>query len=770
MGTCLDRPLGEIDVAGTLSRLLAIAARHGLVLPATLVALFKQIMYLEGVCRTVDPEFDLLGDGAAVVDGSRAEGTSTCVATPVWGSASACCRARSGGRRRFSRRSGQPVGGQVMAVRRLSGTRWRCSLPWFTAQFATRQEALETEPGERTWRKCPATTRWIRHPSRNRHRRNGHRLPRLPALDGSGRSDQSLATSLLSNPEFRQRFRAEAHLMTRFDSENLVNIYDYLEQDGGASYLVMQHVPGVSLRELIRSSGRLGPEQALEVLAGALSGLAAAHRLGVVHGDLKPENVIVTAEGTSKLIDFGQASPSGSRPSGGSPAYASPEAVRDEAVDARSDIYCAGLILYELLAGTPPFSGSAAEVLAAHQAETPTRLRDVPEGVANLVSAVAFEASRGPPGDSRGLPRRAGGCRHRFVRPALAGASLGRCLGGGTARLRGGHSDGRTRGGVCACHHHPVGMSGGVHGAPSGAHALRLSGGRSVFRWVRSARSVAAHHPIVSSVAAAAVITGAVVAATGATAPLASSWHLASASLAPGAVSCADATHCVALDGQNVIVIGADSKVQIAGLPAASGAVAGISCPSELRCWAVGSTTAGSGTILASSDGGLEWALEPVPSGVGALTAVGCAPHTTDCSALAGTTIIATADGGRWHLSPAPSNVGNYSHISCATTPDCVAAAGGSLVTTSDAGRTWLVVKQSWPELFGVSSLDCVSASVCWLTGNYQSSLMSVAGLVAVSADGGAVWETRALPAKPQLYGVDAISCVSRRGASPSAR
>ena len=196
-------------------------------------------------------------------------------------------------------------------------------------------------------------------------------------------------------------------------------------------------------------------------------------------------------------------------------------------------------------------------------------------------------------------------------------------------------------------------------------------------------------------------------------------------------------------------------------MPTAAGTVAAVSCPSDVRCWAVGSTSAGSGTIAASRDGGLEWAMESVPSGVGALTAVTCAPSTTDCRALAGTAILATADGVHWHVTPAPSNLGNYGQISCATATACAAAAGGSIVTTSDAGRTWLLSKQSWPILFSVSSLDCVKAAVCWLAGNYQSSLMSVAGLVAVSSDGGASWDRRALPASPPLYGVNAISCVS---------
>ena len=271
--------------------------------------------------------------------------------------------------------------------------------------------------------------------------------------------------------------------MTRFDNENLVNIYDYVEHDSGASYLVMQYVEGVSLRELIRSSGRLSPEQALTVLAGALSGLAAAHRLGVVHGDLKPENIIVTSAGASKLIDFGQASPSGSRPSGGSPAYASPEAVRDEPVDSRSDIYCAGLILYELLAGTPPFSGSEAEVLTAHRAETPARLRDVPTGVANLVARSLSKRPEDRPGTAEDFLAELEAAASDSYGPqwrvrASVGALAGGLLGAGAAAGAGAH-------GVAASGAAPSALSSGTHQTLSGAHALRLPAGRRLWRAAR---------------------------------------------------------------------------------------------------------------------------------------------------------------------------------------------------------------------------------------------------------------------------------------------
>ena len=133
IATCLDRPLGEIDVPDTLRSILALAVRHSLVLPEALVGLFKQIMYLDGVCRTLDPEFDLLGDGAAIIDRARARSqwfAGAFMARLLDGSAGGC---------------------GVIAGRQLSRTQWGCSLPWFAAQ----EHARNAEPGGRIWRQCP---------------------------------------------------------------------------------------------------------------------------------------------------------------------------------------------------------------------------------------------------------------------------------------------------------------------------------------------------------------------------------------------------------------------------------------------------------------------------------------------------------------------------------------------------------------------------------------------------------------------------------------
>lgn len=182
-----------------------------------------------------------------------------------------------------------------------------------------------------------------------------------------------LAARLYDDQRFRDRFAKEAQTMAELNSPHCVAVYDYIDT-GTTAFVVMERVEGASLRHVMNRAGRLTPEQALGVLDGALRGLSDAHQAGLVHGDIKPENILVDQDGLSKLADFGLSRQSGQASSAGTLAYMSPEQIRSEQVDHRSDIYAAGVLLYELLGRRTPFTGqSSAEVVAnvLHQPAPP---------------------------------------------------------------------------------------------------------------------------------------------------------------------------------------------------------------------------------------------------------------------------------------------------------------------------------------------------------------------------------------------------------------
>ncbi len=168
------------------------------------------------------------------------------------------------------------------------------------------------------------------------------------------------------------RFRREARAAARLRHPGVVTIHDW-GFDGDVPYLVMEVVDGPSLRSALARRGRLAPGEALAVLAPAVAGLAAAHDAGIVHRDVTPGNVLVGHDGASKMADFGLARPTASAavtvPDAvvGSPHYLSPEAARGDHLDARSDVYSLGCVLYECLTGRPPFDGGTAAVIATRR-------------------------------------------------------------------------------------------------------------------------------------------------------------------------------------------------------------------------------------------------------------------------------------------------------------------------------------------------------------------------------------------------------------------
>jgi beta-lactam-binding protein with PASTA domain len=169
-----------------------------------------------------------------------------------------------------------------------------------------------------------------------------------------------------SDPAFAERFVREARSIARLSHPNVVAVFDQGTYDGQA-YLVMEYVRGRTLRDVLTERGRLSPAEATSVLEPMLDALSAAHRIGMVHRDVKPENVLIGDDGSVKVADFGLARATdggtSTRTQGvlmGTVAYVPPELVTSGAADPRSDVYAAGIVLYEMLTGSVPFRGETA--------------------------------------------------------------------------------------------------------------------------------------------------------------------------------------------------------------------------------------------------------------------------------------------------------------------------------------------------------------------------------------------------------------------------
>lgn len=191
---------------------------------------------------------------------------------------------------------------------------------------------------------------------------------------------------LLRDPAFMWGFRAEAQMLRELGVPQVVQVYDYVEQPGQGAAIVMELIEGASLHEMIERRGPTGPEAALTVLKGSLLGLAAAHALGIVHRDYKPENVLVDASGNSKLADFGVAIRWGRQaPAAGTPLYMAPEQWHGAPASAETDVYAATAVFYECLTGKPPFSGKLLELQEQHVSGT-VPLEQVDEPLRGLVA------------------------------------------------------------------------------------------------------------------------------------------------------------------------------------------------------------------------------------------------------------------------------------------------------------------------------------------------------------------------------------------------
>ncbi|TFD16856.1 Stk1 family PASTA domain-containing Ser/Thr kinase [Cryobacterium sp. TMT2-23] len=215
---------------------------------------------------------------------------------------------------------------------------------------------------------------------------------------------------LADDNTFKARFVQEARSAARLAHPNVVNVYDQ-GQDADMAYLVMEYLPGITLRDLLKDYGRLTSEQTMDILEAVLSGLAAAHKAGIVHRDLKPENVLLADDGRIKIGDFGLARAVNNNTATGQAllgtiAYLSPELVTRGIADARSDIYALGIMTYEMLTGEQPYVGEAPMQIAYQHANDTvpmpsTRIPTIPHELDELVLWATARDPEQRPRDAR---------------------------------------------------------------------------------------------------------------------------------------------------------------------------------------------------------------------------------------------------------------------------------------------------------------------------------------------------------------------------------
>jgi len=213
--------------------------------------------------------------------------------------------------------------------------------------------------------------------------------------------------------DFLERFNREARAAARLNHRGVVSVYDQ-GTDFDATYLVMEYIPGQTLRDVVRAEAPMPPDRSLGILADVLVALAAAHAAGIIHRDIKPENVLITPDGDVKVADFGLAravSTATTAPGGaliGTVSYIAPEIVLNERADARSDVYACGAMLYEMLTAAKPHGGDTPiQVAYKHVHEDISAPSSVQPGIPDYIDALVARATarnRGQrPADARVL-------------------------------------------------------------------------------------------------------------------------------------------------------------------------------------------------------------------------------------------------------------------------------------------------------------------------------------------------------------------------------
>src|SRR6195952_4483944 len=217
---------------------------------------------------------------------------------------------------------------------------------------------------------------------------------------------------LADDEAFRERFVQEARSAARLAHPNVVSVFDQ-GQDDEMAYMVMEYLPGMTLRDLLKDYGRLTTEQTLDIMEAVLGGLAAAHKAGIVHRDVKPENVLLADDGRIKIGDFGLARAASANTATGQAllgtiAYLSPELLTRGVADARSDIYASGIMMYEMLVGEQPYKGEQPMQIAFQHANesVPAPSLANPDIAPEIDALVLWATARDPnerPHDARVL-------------------------------------------------------------------------------------------------------------------------------------------------------------------------------------------------------------------------------------------------------------------------------------------------------------------------------------------------------------------------------
>ena len=217
-----------------------------------------------------------------------------------------------------------------------------------------------------------------------------HRLNRLVAI-------KILKSDLAQNEEFRRRFNAESQAVAQLSHPNIVSVYD-VSRGGDMEYIVMELIDGITLKQYMEKRGQLNWRESLHFITQIMRGLSHAHSRGIIHRDIKPQNIMVLRDGSVKVADFGIACLADSaqtltQGALGSVHYISPEQARGDRPDARSDIYSSGVVLYEMLTGRLPFEGeSAVSVAIQHLSSIPLAPREINPDIPEQLELICMKA------------------------------------------------------------------------------------------------------------------------------------------------------------------------------------------------------------------------------------------------------------------------------------------------------------------------------------------------------------------------------------------